>query len=97
METITLCFGTVVGGRSEIRLMLEEGTRVLCHSTGLHANENAPTPITTAASEPLHTRFVRYLDDAHRDGVIGNARYAVAIGKARKLQRFLSNQRLRRR
>lgn len=42
-----------------------------------------------AESEPLYDRFVRYLDDAHRDGVIGDARYAVALGKAKKLQRFL--------
>lgn len=44
---------------------------------------------SAAATEPLYARFVQYLDDAHRDGVIGNARYAVAIGKARKLERFL--------
>lgn len=60
MEKITLCFGTVTGGRSALE------------------------------PEPICTRFVRYLDDAHRDGVIGDARYAVAIGKAHKLQRFLT-------
>ncbi len=43
-----------------------------------------------AEAEPLYPRFVRYLNDAHRDGVIGDARYAVALGKARKLQRFLT-------
>ena len=42
-----------------------------------------------ATVEPLYQRFVHYLKDSHRDGVIGDARFAVAIGKTRKLQRFL--------
>lgn len=75
MEKITLCFGTVEDGRSEIRLKLEDGDAQVT---------------TTTESEPLYTRFVRYLDDALRDGVIGDARYAVAICKAHKLQRFLT-------
>ena len=41
-------------------------------------------------SEPLYPRFLRYLEESHRDGVIGDARYAVALGKAKKLQRFLT-------
>ena len=40
-------------------------------------------------TETLYNRFVRYLEDAHRDGVIGDGRYAVAICKAQKLKRFL--------
>lgn len=40
-------------------------------------------------SEELYPRFLRYLNEAHRDGVMGNGRYAVALGKAEKLQRFL--------
>lgn len=143
METITLCFGTVADGLSEIRLKLEDGSNVLYHSTGIPANGNTHDPATRSEidrhglamckaytmmqlqgktmsnrvfeaevkrmlgetedsvlpanasdSEPLHTRFVRYLDDAHRDGVIGDARYAVAIGKAHKLQRFLAINKL---
>ena len=52
--------------------------------------EGVPLCTKTEATETLYPRFVRYLEDAHRDGVIGDARYAVAIGKARKLNRFLT-------
>lgn len=48
-----------------------------------------PTMPLSIEPEPLYPRFLRYLDDAHRDGVIGDGRYVVAIGKARKLHRFL--------
>ena len=41
-------------------------------------------------SESLYQRFLRYLDESHRDGVMGNGRYAVALGKAHKLMRFLT-------
>ena len=60
---------------TEVSHLLTETNTIDCHPS--------PSP------EPLYQRFVRYLDDARRDGVIGDARYAVAIGKARKLQRFL--------
>ena len=40
-------------------------------------------------SETLYARLLRYIDEAHRDGVMGDARYAVALGKASKLRRFL--------
>jgi len=45
---------------------------------------------TAAKPESLYQRFVRYLEEAHRDGVIGDGRYAVAKGKAGKLRRFLT-------
>ena len=38
---------------------------------------------------PVYKRVLRYIEEAHRDGVIGDGRYAVLLGKARKLQRFL--------
>lgn len=41
-------------------------------------------------SESLYQRFLRYLDESHRDGLMGNGRYAVALGKAHKLMRFLT-------
>ena len=41
-------------------------------------------------NEHVYPRFLRYLDEAYRDGVIGDGRYAVAIGKAQKLKRFLT-------
>ena len=41
-------------------------------------------------SEPLYPRLLRYINEAHRDGVMGDGRYAVALGKAAKLHRFLT-------
>ena len=41
-------------------------------------------------SEPLSPRLLRYINEAHRDGVMGDGRYAVALGKAAKLHRFLT-------
>lgn len=46
--------------------------------------------LTCKKSEQLYPRFRRFIDEAHRDGVIGDGRYAVALGKAAKLNRFLS-------
>lgn len=40
-------------------------------------------------AEPMYPRLLRYIEEAHRDGVMGNARYAVALCKAAKLHRFL--------
>ena len=39
--------------------------------------------------EPICKRLTRYLGEAFRDGVIGQGRYTIMLGKARKLQRFL--------
>ena len=39
--------------------------------------------------EPLYKRLVMYVEETRRDGVIGQGRYVVLLGKARKLQRFL--------
>jgi integrase len=44
---------------------------------------------STKESETLYPRLLRYLNEAHRDGVIGDGRYKVALGKAEKLHRFL--------
>ncbi len=44
---------------------------------------------TGSKPESLYQRLLRYIDEAHRDGVIGDGRYAVAQGKAGKLRRFL--------
>lgn len=40
-------------------------------------------------SETLYPRLLRYLNESHRDGVMGDGRYKVALGKAEKLYRFL--------
>ena len=39
-------------------------------------------------SEQVYPRLLRFINEAHRDGVMGDARYAVALSKARKLERF---------
>ena len=41
------------------------------------------------SGEPVYTRLTRYLEEEFRDGVIGQGRYAIMLGKARKLLRFL--------
>lgn len=45
--------------------------------------------LTREKPESLYNRLVRYINEAHRDGVIGDGRRAVALGKAEKLHRFL--------
>ena len=40
-------------------------------------------------SERLYPRLLRFINEAHRDGVMGDSRYAVAMGKVQKLYRFL--------
>ena len=80
MERITLCF---VPG-TDIRNLIF-GNEVLKNLTTVKGAIK-----TNTKTEPLYQRFVRYLEDAHRDGVIGDGRYAVAKGKASKLQRFLT-------
>ena len=37
----------------------------------------------------MYDRFLRYINESHRDGVMGEGRYAIALGKAEKLRRFL--------
>ena len=44
---------------------------------------------TGSRSESLYDRLLRYINESHRDGVMGDGRYAVALGKASKLNRFL--------
>ena len=39
--------------------------------------------------ETLHERFLRYIKEAHRDGIMGTCRYRQMQGKALKLRRFL--------
>ena len=39
---------------------------------------------------PVTKRLMRYIEESYRDGVIGHGRYMVLLGKARKLQRFLT-------
>ena len=39
--------------------------------------------------EPVYKRLMRYVEEAFRDGVIGQGRYSVLLGKVRKVQRFL--------
>lgn len=39
--------------------------------------------------EPVYERLKRYIEEAYRDGVIGQERYNVLMGKAQKFHRFL--------
>ena len=90
MERITMCCGTVAnGGCSAFRLKFESGANDFYYTTATRLFTEIDAHRPTPAPETLYQRFVRYLEDARRDGVIGDGRYAVAIGKARKLQRFL--------
>ena len=92
MERITMCYGTVAdGGCPVVRLNVEDNANDFYYTTVTQVFSDADTlGAAKAKEEPLHTRFVRYLEDAHRDGVMGDARYAVAISKMRKLHRFLT-------
>lgn len=45
--------------------------------------------LSGSKTESLYHRLLRFIEEAHRDGVIGDGRYAVALGKAAKLNRFL--------
>ena len=89
MEKITMCCGTAANGGCSVFYLHPGGVNAFYHTsvTQIFNQLDASTP---SAPGPLYQRFVRYLDDAHRDGVIGDGRYAVAVGKARKLQRFLT-------
>lgn len=40
--------------------------------------------------ESVYQRLMRFIDESHRDGVIGDGRYVVALGKAAKVNRFLA-------
>ena len=44
---------------------------------------------TGSKPESLYHRLLRFIEEAHRDGIIGDGRYAVALSKAAKLNRFL--------
>ena len=80
MEKITMCYDWTVA------------QSLFFHSTVTQAQaltDNRLPDCGTLEAETLYNRFVRYLEDAHRDGVIGDARYAVALCKAQKLKRFL--------
>ena len=58
---------------TQVKRMMTEGTGCVRRKSG----------------EPVYKRLTRYLEEAFRDGVIGQGRYAIMLGKAKKLQRFL--------
>ena len=51
--------------------------------------ENAGFTTKGKHEETVYRRLTRYIEEAFRDGVMGPGRYAITLGKARKLQRFL--------
>ena len=98
METITMCFGADQAVAPIVVFRLEDGmltmqlrqkemnSRILetlidCMTKGSRDPESY--------AEPVFNRLWRYIEEAHRDGVMGEGRCLVAQGKARKLQRFL--------
>ena len=48
--------------------------------------ENVCNPTT---QQRLYPRFLQYIEDSHRDGIMGHYRYSQMLSKARKLKRFL--------
>ena len=44
---------------------------------------------TPCKHESMYTRYMRYIEDIHKVGVVGKSRYLQLLCKARKLQRFL--------
>ena len=62
------------------RIFETQVQRVMTENMGLAMRKNG---------EPVYKRLLRYIEEAYRDGVIGQGRYSVLTGKARKLQRFL--------
>ena len=62
------------------RIFETQVKRVMTDSTGFTRRRHG---------EPLYIRLLRYIEEAYRDGVIGQGRYSVTLGKAKKLQRFL--------
>lgn len=86
-----MCCGTVAnGGCSAVCFKLADGTSNFYYTTVTQMLSAVDVYKPAPSSEPLYQRFVRYLEDARRDGVIGDGRYTVAIGKAKKLHRFLT-------
>jgi len=90
MERITMCCGAVAGGCSAVCFKLADGTSNFYYTTVTQMLSAVDVRRPVPSSESLYQRFLRYLEDAHRDGVIGDGRYTVAIGKAKKLHRFLT-------
>ncbi|MBR3648014.1 MAG: integrase [Paludibacteraceae bacterium] len=52
-------------------------------------NDEEPDFAAPITGETLSSRLIRYIDEAYRDGVMSQARYAQVLCKAHKLQRFL--------
>jgi len=45
--------------------------------------------VTPCKHESMYNRYMRYIEDIHKVGVVGKSRYSQLLCKARKLQRFL--------
>lgn len=46
-------------------------------------------PVSACKFETMYNRYVRYIEEIHKVGVVGASRYAQLLCKARKLWRFL--------
>lgn len=50
---------------------------------------NPIVEVRSRAHESVYERYVRYIDESYRDGIMGKARHDADLGEARKLYRFL--------
>ena len=47
------------------------------------------SPVVSSRCEPMYSRYLRYVEEIHKVGVVGASRYTQLLSKARKLWRFL--------
>ena len=47
------------------------------------------SPVVNSRCEPMYSRYLRYVEEIHKVGVVGASRYTQLLSKARKLWRFL--------
>ena len=47
------------------------------------------SPVVNNRCEPMYGRYLRYVEEIHKVGVVGASRYTQLLSKARKLWRFL--------
>ena len=47
------------------------------------------SPVVNSRREPMYSRYLRYVEEIHKVGVVGASRYTQLLSKARKLWRFL--------
>ena len=51
--------------------------------------QNRMLQVVNSKAEPMHSRYLRYIEEIHKVGAVGESRYSQLMSKARKLWRFL--------